>query len=116
MIRFLFVLALLGAGTVWAEGPCAKDRVNFCKDAEGKDQRKCMAEHEAQLSPECKAFRDKAKSQFQEIHEACHGDAESLCPGLKKRALRRCLHAKKDKVSEACRQEWQELKEMKSEK
>lgn len=71
---------------------------------------KCMKENEAKLSPECKAHIEKTKAALSDVKEACHDDAESLCPGLSKRKLVQCLRSKKDSVSEGCKSEMKELK------
>lgn len=114
MKLFMGILVFMASMSAFAEGPCKADREKLCPGMEhGRGLFKCMKENEAQLSTACKTWREQRKDQFKEIHEACHEDAEKLCPGEKRAGLSKCLRGKKDQVSEACKAEWKELKEMK---
>lgn len=101
-----------------AEGPCEQDRKAHCSGVEVGDGKmaKCMKDNESKLSTDCKAFISEAKEQRSEVKEACHADAEKLCSGKKKRELMKCLRAKKDQVSESCKNEWQKMKDLKHKK
>jgi hypothetical protein len=101
-----FALMVLSAQ---AAGPCATDKENFCKGIQPGEGRivKCLKEHEAQLSSDCKAHREKVKEHLKEVKEACHEDVEALCDGVRPGQGRiiKCLHEHKDKVSAACQSE-----------
>lgn len=111
VISLLFVLSLSFA--VHAnEGPCAKDRETYCGNVEQGEGRvmKCMEDHSDKLSTECKEFRAKAKEDVKEVAAACQEDVEKLCAGKKKKALIRCLHKNKSKLSDGCKAEVKDLK------
>ncbi len=88
-------------------GPCAADRKKFCADVKpgGGAIIKCMKEHEAQLSTECKAMGEKMKGKMKEGREACKGDVEKLCKGVQPGggAIIKCLHEHQAELSEQCR-------------
>ena len=37
---------------------CAEDAEKFCKDVKAKDVETCLDQHQAELSPACKASRE----------------------------------------------------------
>jgi len=110
MFVFLFTSAALADHH---EGPCKKDRETYCAAVKGDHGAvmKCMKEHEAQLSAECKAHHATMKEHMKEIHAACQGDADTLCAGKKRHELKACLRDNKDKLSAECKAEWKEMKE-----
>ena len=87
--------------------PCAEDMKKFCGDVKpGKGAKySCMKQHEADLSPACKAHQEEMKAKAQKFHEACKGDVEKFCKDMKPGGGRMltCLKHHKADVSEACR-------------
>lgn len=104
----------LAAPAAMAEGPCKADRDTHCQGVEPGEGRiaRCMKENEAKLSAECKTWRDSRKEHMKDVREACQDDAEKLCPDVKpgKGAMMKCLRSNKDKVSDACKAEFAEMK------
>ena len=119
-MKFLAIVIFLFSTTAFAnhhegDGPCAKDRETYCAAAKGDHAAvmKCMQENEAKLSAECKAHHATMKEHMKDVHEACHGDAETLCPGKKGHEIKKCLSENKDKLSAECKTEWKEMKDAK---
>ncbi len=87
--------------------PCAEDMKKFCGDVKpGKGAMySCMKQHEAELSPACKAQHEEMKAKAQKFHEACKDDVEKLCKDMKPGGGRMltCLKRHKADVSEPCR-------------
>lgn len=91
-------------------GPCAADAKKLCPDAAPGHGAvmKCLQEHQADLSAECKekiaAVKDTMRKRAESLHAACGGDAERLCPGLEAgTGLVKCLYAHEADVGQACR-------------
>lgn len=120
MVKFAMVFSLFfSAGSLayaMGDGPCAKDRESFCAGVEtgGGAVMKCLKENEEKLSVECKAHQVKMKEHMKDIHEACMDDVEKHCGDVKKGRGRimKCLKKNKDVVSEACKSEMAQKKEM----
>jgi hypothetical protein len=59
------VSVLIGINAFAEDKPCAQDAAKLCKDVKGSDIKKCLKEHEQELSPACKekvaAAQDKPK-------------------------------------------------------
>ena len=85
--------------------PCKGDVEKFCKDAKIGGVAKCLKEHEAELSPECKAKGEKIRSAVQEAKNDCEGDSQKFCKGIKEGGGRiiRCLKEHEAELSEACK-------------
>lgn len=115
-MRLLLIPILFVSQMSWASGPCAADREKFCSGVEkgGGQIVKCLKDNEAQLSAECKAHRESVKGAMKDIHAACEDDVESLCGDVQKGKGRimKCLKEKKDQVSETCKAELMDKKEM----
>lgn len=71
MIKIFYLISsllLFSAGSFAKDGPCKADRQKFCSQCEkGQKEcvKKCMKEHQSELSAECKAKieeRNKSKS------------------------------------------------------
>lgn len=109
----LILMTLVFAIGAYAEGPCAKDKEQFCSSLQPGEGRivKCLKENEEKVSAECKASWGKMKEHLKEIKEACHDDAQALCPDKEKRELMKCLRSNKEKLSEACKAEIKEAKQ-----
>lgn len=62
-MSWIFLLIQCGAGVVLANGACKEDIQKYCKDVPRGEGRiiRCMKQHEAALSPECKAQIEKGK-------------------------------------------------------
>jgi hypothetical protein len=94
--------------------PCAADAAKFCKGIEPGEGRiaKCMKEHENELSPACKARISEFKEEVKEFAEACKGDAEKNCKGVKPGGGRilQCLKAHESSLSPQCREKMGEAK------
>lgn len=109
-----FVWSVIGFGfsihLAFANGPCAADREKFCKGIEPGEGRimKCLKEHEAELSAECKARGEKAKQHFKEARKACKQDVQTHCSGTEKGHGRvmKCLKENMSKLSEGCQAEF----------
>jgi len=104
----LFIVSSLFVGaSAMAEGPCHSDMEKFCKDVEhgGGAVMKCMKEHEAELSTECKSHRDMMKEHMKDVHEACKADAEKFCKDVKpgKGRMKKCMKSHKKELSQACK-------------
>lgn len=90
-------------------GPCKADAEKLCKDVKPGDGRikRCLKEHEADLSPECKEKGEELKKRLAEKKEfeaACKEDTDKLCKGAEPgRGLKKCLREHKDELSETCR-------------
>lgn len=115
-MRLILIPCLFFAQLAFANGPCAADREKFCASVEkgGGQVIKCLKENEAQLSAECKAHRESMKGAMKDIHAACESDVENLCADIEKGKGRimKCLKEKKDQVSETCKAELMDKKEM----
>lgn len=108
--------------------PCKADRENFCKDVKVGDGAiaKCLKEHEASLSAECKASfeankakrearKEERKAKMEEkkaMHEArkasreaCKSDMEKFCKDIKPGEGKKmnCLKEHASELSEGCK-------------
>lgn len=87
--------------------PCAADRKKFCGDLKQGDGAimKCMKEHEAQLSAECKAMGEKMRGKMKAGREACKGDVEKFCKGKERGggAILKCLKEHESELSAECK-------------
>ncbi len=119
-------IALLAA-TAWAGpaaagrkgGVCASDVEKFCKDVEprGGGIRKCLAEHEAELSPACKDHfdkmaeraakrREKNQARREARHKACKDDIAKFCKDVRGGGkVMDCLRQHESELSAACKTE-----------
>lgn len=93
------------------EGPCKADVEKLCKDVQPGEGRivKCLKEHEAELSAECKAKKDEVKEEMKEkradMKEACAEDVKSFCADAKPGhgGILKCLKKNEASLSEACK-------------
>jgi len=103
---FGLVLALFGGvSTVAAkEEVCRAELNKFCKDVQPGEGRvvACMKQHEAELSPKCKAYLNTISQ-----YTACLEDAVRLCPGLPPSGSRamQCLRVHRSDISSDCKNE-----------
>lgn len=95
---------------------CGPDAEKLCKDVKPGGGRvvACLKQHEAELSPECKAVggkirerRGEGREKARELGAACRGDAQKLCAGIKPGGGRiiECLKQHEADVSPGCASE-----------
>jgi hypothetical protein len=82
---------------------CKADLEQFCKDVKpgyGREY-KCLKDHDASLSADCKAHVDKAEA----THDACEGDINQFCSAEKghPKKIHECLKAHKASLSQGCK-------------
>lgn len=101
-------------------GPCREDMEKFCSEAgdEKGAKMKCMMEHKEELSAECKEMHSKAKEALSEVREACKEDVKKLCGDVEsgEGRIMKCLREKRAELSDACKSEMKEKKEMRKKK
>ncbi len=89
------------------KGGCKADQEKFCKGVEPGEGRivKCLKEHEAQLSAECKARRTQKKEHTKALKEACKDDAIKFCNHTKEEheKIGPCLKEHKAELSQTCK-------------
>jgi hypothetical protein len=89
------------------KNPCADDIAQFCKDVKPGGGRlvRCLKEHETDLSAQCQASIQEARTKVKEAHDACADDIQKLCRDVKPGAGRivRCLREKETELSPECR-------------
>jgi hypothetical protein len=116
MTLSMLVLSLALAFPAAAEadkhaGPCKADAEKFCKDVEpgGGRIKKCLKEHEADLSPECKAkgseMKKKVDAMKAEFAEACKEDKDKFCKDVEegKGGLKKCIKEHEAELSDKCK-------------
>jgi hypothetical protein len=107
------VLSILMVAPAFAQGtanagkhPCKEDRAKFCSDQKGP---MCLAEHESELSPACKAHVDAMLAKH-----PCLADRTKVaaCKDLKwGQGLGKCLQEHKSELSQACQAKMDQGKE-----
>jgi hypothetical protein len=107
--------AVVASAAGAAEHPCKADAEKFCAGVQPGQGRivQCLAQHEADLSPECKQKRDSFREQMEEVREACEGDVKKFCSGVQPGGGRiaRCLQQHRNELSDACRGEGEKMRE-----
>ena len=113
-MKLISLIILITGSLAFAEGhdgACKADAEKFCKGvAPGQGAIvKCLKEHQAELSAECKANATEAKEvvkeKIQEAKEACADDAKKFCGGEKpgRGAILKCLKSNESSISQACK-------------
>jgi len=120
-VLFLVIAAMcLGPGAarnVFAQqgGPCADDIAKFCKGLQpgGGAIAKCLMENENSLSAACKDFMAEAKQKVQDFADACRGDLDKFCKGVKPGggAIAKCLKENENSLSPACKERVSKIEE-----
>jgi len=120
-IRSVFVstaFALLAVGVATGagaqgkkgDGPCAADFKKFCASVAPGEGRiaKCMAGHQAELSPACQGAMKAAHDKLERMAKACKADAEKFCKGIPPGAGRilSCLKGRESDLNPACAAEF----------
>ena len=108
-MAMLFAVLMNGApANAQAKNPCAGDVAKYCKDVTPGGGRlvRCLKQHEAELSPECKAGQEHARAGAREAHEACADDVQKFCKDVKPGQGRviRCLKDNSAGLSTECRE------------
>jgi hypothetical protein len=86
---------------------CQPDAGKFCqgiKPGEGRIAA-CLKSHESELAPVCQKVVAKVKTAVREVHEACNGDVEKLCQGIRPGGGRilACLKSHEAELSGPCK-------------
>ncbi|TBR26026.1 hypothetical protein EPO15_01060 [bacterium] len=92
-------------------GPCKEDMERLCKGVEhgGGAVKKCMKEHEAELSEGCRAMigkmKEKAAEKKDAAEEACKADKEKFCKDVEpgEGRIMKCLKEHDAELSESCK-------------
>jgi hypothetical protein len=86
---------------------CQPDAEKFCKAIAPGGGRiaACLKAHESDLSPACQRIFAMVEAAVREVHEACNGDAEKLCQGIRPGGGRilACLKSHEAELSGACK-------------
>ncbi|MBX2996478.1 MAG: cysteine rich repeat-containing protein [Bdellovibrionaceae bacterium] len=94
---------------------CKNDIEKLCKGTKpGKGEvMKCLKEHEAQVSAECKAAGQEMKHDMKAAHEACKADLEKFCGDIKPGKGRKikCLKKHEAELSAECKSARESLKD-----
>ncbi len=105
------------AGKGKAAAACKGDLEKFCKDVKPGGGRliKCLKEHSAELSADCKAARGEKKGKFLKNHP-CAADMQKLCKDQKGKDRAACMKEHEKDLSAACQAKRTERKAERKEK
>lgn len=86
---------------------CKEDIAKFCpsvKPGEGRIM-KCLSDHEADLSPECRKRTEDIRKRHVAWQNDCSADVAKFCPDIKPGGGRiiRCILKHEKEISEPCR-------------
>ena len=86
---------------------CKADIEKFCKDVKpgGGAIMKCLKEHDAELSAECKDRESAMKENTKTMQDACKADMEKFCQDVQPGggAIMKCLKEHQAELSEPCK-------------
>ncbi len=113
-MKLITLIILIAGSLAFAdnhESACKADAEKFCKDVkQGKGAIvKCLKEHEAELSAECKANAAQVKEVVKEkVHaakDACADDIQKFCANEKpgRGGILKCLKANENSISTTCK-------------
>ncbi|HUI24682.1 MAG TPA: hypothetical protein VL403_01260 [Candidatus Kryptonia bacterium] len=92
------------------DGPCAADAQKLCPGvpAGGGRIKKCLREHQADLSDACKARIQQALAERKGPHHACAADVEKFCQGVPAGGgkIAQCLKDHAADLSPECQAAW----------
>lgn len=103
---FLVVLAALSLPAFAQARVCADDAAKLCPKAAGMQGRmQCLKEHEAELSPQCRARVQTMASRAKEMSDACQSDVQQFCQDVATGGGRvaKCLQQHESELSSACK-------------
>jgi hypothetical protein len=90
----------------YRQGPCSNDLKNFCARVKPGEARvaDCLAAHFREITPSCRGLITASRNKFDEMAEACKGDAAKLCKGVPYREGRvlSCLKVRQSDLGPAC--------------
>src|SRR5512139_3213972 len=96
-------------------GACTAEREKFCKDVEpGPGRiRRCLEEHEADLSAPCKQHLEHMQARTRAIEEACKDDVIKFCKSVSVGGfnLRNCLKRHEPELAPSCKTVLEETKQ-----
>jgi hypothetical protein len=86
---------------------CRPDAGKFCqgiKPGEGRIAA-CLKSHKSELAPVCQKLVDRMETAVREVQEACKGDAEKFCQGIRPGGGRilACLKSHEAELSGPCK-------------
>jgi hypothetical protein len=88
-------------------GPCRQDIQKLCPDIKpgGGAFRDCLKQHEAELSPDCKAHVTQMKAKVEAWRQACQTDVQQFCAKVEPGGgnVLKCLHQHRDQLSQSCK-------------
>lgn len=94
---------------------CKNDIEKLCKGTKPGQGAimKCLKEHEAQVSAECKAAGQERKQEMKAAHDACKADLEKFCGDIKPGKGRKikCLKKHEAELSAECKTARESLKD-----
>ena len=94
----------------YREGPCSTDLKTYCARVVPGEARvaDCLATHFREIQPACRGAITAARNRFDGMMEACKGDAEKLCKGIRYREGRvlTCLKNRESSLGAACAAEF----------
>ncbi|MGB8294948.1 MAG: cysteine rich repeat-containing protein [Polyangia bacterium] len=86
---------------------CQSDAEKFCKGIRPGEGRiaACLKAHESELTPACQKLVERVETAIREVHEACGGDVEKLCQGIRPGGGRilACLKSHEAELSGPCK-------------
>jgi len=86
---------------------CHPDAEKFCKGIKPGEGRiaACLKAHESELAPACQKLVERVETAIREVHEACGGDVEKLCQGIRPGGGRMlaCLKSHEAELSGPCK-------------
>jgi hypothetical protein len=86
---------------------CWPDAGKFCQGIRPGEGRiaACLKSHESELAPVCQKLVDRVGTVVREVHEACKGDVEKLCQGIRPGGGRilACLKSHEAELSGPCK-------------
>ena len=98
----------LAAGQANLREACRQDVKQLCPGVHPGGGRitQCLRANADKVSQACKEAALAARAASEKVQEACREDVKQLCPGAQPGggAIRQCLRANADKVSDGCKQ------------
>lgn len=97
----------------YREGPCSTDLKTYCARVVPGEARvaDCLATHFREITPSCRGAITASRNRFDALVDACKGDAEKLCKGIRYREGRvlTCLKNRESSLSAACAAEFKRV-------